>query len=158
MSKHFFCEYRNDGGPLDSLAREIGTSDTYVSAEINGSRTASLGLQNQIANFLYGPFDKFIAAGRRIKMGLHPKKTHEVTQGSIENLIAELTHSLEDKLTDPTAFLKSVEKINNSAAKNVHSFDLKDGRTIRKNVYPMFRGDALSGRIALFEDVTEIQK
>jgi transcriptional regulator with XRE-family HTH domain len=54
-AKFFFNKYKENGGNLGKLAQQIGTSHTYISAIINGSRTGSLELQNQIAEVLYGP-------------------------------------------------------------------------------------------------------
>jgi len=92
-AKFFFNKYKENGGNLGKLAQQLGTSHTYVSAVINGSRTASLELQNQIAKALYGPYDKFIAAGRRIICGHKPDLIDpEQPRDEIESLIARLTH------------------------------------------------------------------
>jgi len=92
-AKFFFGKYKENGGTLGKLALELGTSHTYISAVINGSRTASLELQSHIARTLYGPYDKFIAAGRRIKCGLKPECDYTKETGkTIESLIAQLTY------------------------------------------------------------------
>jgi PAS domain S-box-containing protein len=92
-AKFFFHKYKENGGNLGKLAQQIGTSHTYISAVINGSRTASLEMQNEIAKSLYGPYDKFIAAGRRIISGHKPDIINtDAPRDDIETLIAHLTH------------------------------------------------------------------
>ena len=92
-AKYFFHKYKTNGGTLGKLSHKIGTSHTYISAVINGSRTASLELQDQIAHALYGPYDKFIAAGRQIRQGLQPETiNYKDPDSDIETLIARLTH------------------------------------------------------------------
>jgi transcriptional regulator with XRE-family HTH domain len=107
-AKFFFQKYKENGGNLGKLAQQIGTSHTYISAVINGSRTASLEMQNEIAKSLYGPYDKFIAAGRRIISGHKPDIINtDAPRDDIETLIAHLTHyvmrqkEIEKQLTDP---------------------------------------------------------
>jgi two-component system NtrC family sensor kinase len=56
-----------------------------------------LELQNQIANTLYGPYDKFLLVGRRIKEGLDPiKEEKEESADPVEKLLAQLTHYVMD--------------------------------------------------------------
>ena len=64
---------------------------------INGSRSASLELYSQIAEKLYGPLDKFLAVGRRIKEGREPLAEKEkAPEDPIERLIARLTYYVVD--------------------------------------------------------------
>lgn len=91
-AKFFYKKYRREGGVLDDLAGKIGITPTYLSAVINGSRICSLDLQNKIAKTFYGPYDKFIAVGRRLAKGEEPLKNKTNTQDSVESTITHLTH------------------------------------------------------------------
>lgn len=95
-AKFFYRQYRKSGGSPDQLARSLGISPTYLSAVINGSRNASLELQCQIAEALHGPYDRFIAIGRRLRDGLDPVAERPAEQESVEKLIARLTHLVMD--------------------------------------------------------------
>lgn len=95
-AKFFFREYRQQGGSAEELARKLGISPTYLSAVINGSRNASLDLQCQIAQFLHGPYDQFIAIGRRLRDGEDPLAKPPSEPESVEKLIARLTHLVMD--------------------------------------------------------------
>jgi len=59
---------------------------------------------------------------------------------------------LENKLSDPAAFYKCVEEANSASEKTVHYFSLKDGRTIKKTVYPLFRNALPAGHITHLTD------
>lgn len=96
-AKHFYKQYKKKGGSQAAIAKELGITQSYVSAVINGSKTASLELQSHIADILYGPFEEFLLAGRRIQKGLSPEITEkpEPKEG-VEKLIAQLTHYVMD--------------------------------------------------------------
>ena len=96
-AKFFYKKYRDEGGSQKRFAEELGVSKTYLSSIINGSRTASVELQSRIANFLYGPYDKFLAVGRRLMEGKEPLKDDKIIpEDSVESLIARLTHYVVD--------------------------------------------------------------
>ncbi len=96
-SKFFFKKYKATGGSQGQLAKEFGVTQTYLSSVMNGSRSASFELYNQIANRLYGPLDKFIAAGRNIKEGRDPLEADKrKEEDSIEKLMAQLTYYVMD--------------------------------------------------------------
>jgi len=96
-AKFYYKKYRKNGGSLDELAENLGITATYLSAVINGSRVASLDLQNQIAQIFHGPYDKFISAGRQISEGKNPlKKEENDLDQSVETIIAQLTHLVMD--------------------------------------------------------------
>ncbi len=96
-AKFFFKEYKKKGGSQGDLAKQLGITQSYLSSVINGSRTASLDLQSDIAKTLFGPYDQFLEAGRRIKEGMDPhgKKPPEIQDG-VESLIAKLTYYVMD--------------------------------------------------------------
>jgi PAS domain S-box-containing protein len=92
-AKYFYKEYKTQGGSQGDLAEKLGITQSYLSAVINGSRTASLELQNKIAKILYGPYDKLLKVGRRIMEGLDPIEEKKPEPfDNVENLIARLTH------------------------------------------------------------------
>ena len=96
-SKYFFKQYKKTGGSQGKLAKEFGVTQTYLSSVMNGSRSASFELYNQIAEKLYGPLDKFIGAGRRIREGRDPLEADKPDQeDSVEKLIAQLTYYVMD--------------------------------------------------------------
>jgi PAS domain S-box-containing protein len=92
-AKHFYKQYKKKGGSQAEIAKKLGITQSYVSAVINGSKTASLELQDQIANILYGPFEEFLTVGRRLQNDLEPE-TQEVPEPKedVEKLIAQLTY------------------------------------------------------------------
>jgi PAS domain S-box-containing protein len=96
-AKHFYKKYKKKGGSQTEIAEKLNITQSYVSAVMSGSRMASLELMEQIAAILYGPFDEFLAVGRRIQNGLDPetKEMPEPKQG-VESLIAQLTHYVMD--------------------------------------------------------------
>ena len=93
-AKFFYKRYKSQGGGSQKeLADKLGITQSYLSSVINGSRTASLEMHSKIANILYGPYDKFLKAGRRLKDGLDPLEEEKPDPfDSVENLIAHLTH------------------------------------------------------------------
>jgi PAS domain S-box-containing protein len=96
-AKHFYKKYKKAGGSQAEIAGKLGITQSYVSAVMGGSKTASLELQNQIANILYGPFEEFLAVGRKIQQNIDPemKETPKPKEG-VEKLIAELTYYIMD--------------------------------------------------------------
>jgi len=96
-AKFFFKEHKKKGGSQGKLAKQLGITQSYLSSVINGSRTASLDLQSDIAGTLFGPYDRFLEIGRRIKEGRDPlgEKLPEVQDG-VESLIAQLTYYVMD--------------------------------------------------------------
>jgi PAS domain S-box-containing protein len=96
-AKYFIKEYKKKGGVQSKLAEELGITQSYLSSVVNGSRSASLELYSQIAEKLYGPLDKFLAAGRRIKEGDDPLEEKQAPpEDPVENLIARLTYYVVD--------------------------------------------------------------
>ncbi|MDW7771990.1 MAG: PAS domain S-box protein [Desulfobulbaceae bacterium] len=96
-SKFFFKKYKETGGSQSQLAEEFGVTQSYLSSVMNGSRSASFELYNRISERLYGPLDKFIAAGRRIQDGLDPLADEGAeSEDSVEKLIAQLTYYVMD--------------------------------------------------------------
>ena len=96
-AKFFYHRYRDEGGTLEGLAEQIEITPTYLSAVINGSRICSLDLQNRIAKTFYGPYDKFVAVGRRIADGQDPlAEDPHAKMDPVEKIIAQLTHLVID--------------------------------------------------------------
>lgn len=96
-AKYFYQKSREEGYSLDDLAEKIGITSTYLSAVINGSRIGSLDLQNRIALVFYGPYDKFMAVGRRIQEGKEPLENGAgEKKDSVEKVLAQLTHLVMD--------------------------------------------------------------
>lgn len=96
-TRFFYKRYKKSGGSQGKLAKELGITNSYLSSVVSGARKASLDLQSQIADRLYGPYDKFLAAGRRIREGLDPLEDEiEKPVDSIEKLLASLTHYVID--------------------------------------------------------------
>ena len=96
-AKHFYKKYKKKGGSQAEIAKKLGITQSYVSAVMGGSKTASLELQNQIANILYGPFEEFLAVGRKIHKNIDPdKKEQPKPKEGVEKLIAELTYYVMD--------------------------------------------------------------
>ncbi len=96
-AKFFIKKYKKEGGAQSTLADELDITQSYLSSVVNGSRSASLELYSQIADKLYGPLDKFLAVGRRIKEGKEPLAEKEKTpEDPIESLIARLTYYVVD--------------------------------------------------------------
>jgi len=96
-AKFFIKKYKKEGGAQSTLADELNITQSYLSSVVNGSRSASLDLYSQIADKLYGPLDKFLAVGRRIKEGKEPLAEKEKPpEDPIESLIARLTYYVVD--------------------------------------------------------------
>lgn len=96
-ARFFLKKYKAQGGSQKKLAKELGVSQAYLSTILRGSKSASIDLYSRIASRLYGPLDKFIGVGRRIKNGLEPLEKEEPEiksseQEGVESLIARLTH------------------------------------------------------------------
>ena len=114
-AKHFYKKYKKGGGSQAEIAKKLGINQSYVSAVINGSKTASLELQSQIADILYGPFEEFLAVGRRIQNNLDPEINDPFQpEGGVEKLIAQLTHyimdhkRIETELVDTKIFYEDI--------------------------------------------------
>lgn len=96
-AKYFIKLDKEKIGSQKKLARELDVSQAYLSSVLSGSRAASLDLYTQIAERLYGPFDKFLAVGRSLKEGkdpfaeLGPGETEDA-----EHLIARLSYYILD--------------------------------------------------------------
>ena len=96
-AQYFYMKYKKKGGSQAQLAKQLGITQSYVSAVINGSKSPSLELQNEIANILYGPYEDFLLAGRRIQNKLDPEiKVNDEPDEGVEQLIARLTHYVMD--------------------------------------------------------------
>ncbi|MBE9521165.1 MAG: PAS domain-containing protein, partial [Proteobacteria bacterium] len=94
---YFYKKYKAKGGTQNKLARRLGITQSYVSAVLNGSKTASLELQDQLAGILYGPYEEFLAIGRRLKNGLDPEFILQAGQDEgVESLINRLSHYVMD--------------------------------------------------------------
>jgi len=97
-AKHFFKKYKDKGGSQAKLAQKLEVTQPYISSVLTGSKNASLDLQSQVAGVLYhGPFEEFLAIGRRIKNGLDPEiHLQKAANDSVETLIARLSHYVVD--------------------------------------------------------------
>lgn len=96
-AQYFLKEYKEKGGSQNGLAKDLGVTNAYISSVVNGSRTASFELYTQIAKKLYGPLDKFLIVGRRIKDGLPPLPDEESGQeDEAEHLITRLAYYILD--------------------------------------------------------------
>jgi PAS domain S-box-containing protein len=94
---YFYKKYKVKGGTQNRMAERLGITQSYMSAVLNGSKTASLELQNQLANILYGPYEEFLVIGRRIKNGLDPELFIRGDRDEgVETLIAKLSHYVVD--------------------------------------------------------------
>lgn len=110
-TKFFYKEYKESGGSQGKLAAKLGITNSYLSSVISGSRKASLELQNQIANTLYGPYDKFLHVGRRLKEGKEPlAEAMEDSADPVEKLLAQLTHYVMDHQRIEKELVLSQEK------------------------------------------------
>jgi transcriptional regulator with XRE-family HTH domain len=49
---YFYKKYKAKGGTQNKMADRLGITQSYISAVLNGSKKASLELQNQLANIL----------------------------------------------------------------------------------------------------------
>jgi PAS domain S-box-containing protein len=226
-SKHFFKEFKGAGGSQKQMAKELCVTKSYISAVMNGSRTASIILFEKIALMLSGkPLDEFLAVGRRIKKGLPPLLQEEKPfLDSPEELISKLTYyivdhhrmkrALEDEqwlfreainLVDYGIVIVSIDRkvlaynkayqeifgypeeilatrdmrayvrFGRNQMANLEKFDreiqeafetvtptshyveLKDGRIIKRDTFPLYRDGNLVGRIGHLTDVTLTKK
>jgi PAS domain S-box-containing protein len=96
-AQYFLKEYKEKGGSQNGLAKELGVTNAYISSVVNGSRSASFDLYTQIAKRLYGPLDKFLIVGRRLKDGLPPQPDEQSGQeDEAEHLITRLAYYILD--------------------------------------------------------------
>ncbi len=96
-AKYFLKRYKETGGSQVRLAEELDVTQAYLSSVLNGSRSASFDLYTQIAHRLYGPLDKFLAVGRRIKEGKPPLDDEpDQSEDEVEHLITRLTYYILD--------------------------------------------------------------
>jgi PAS domain S-box-containing protein len=95
---------------------KLGVSQSYISSVLSGARTASLELQNQIADVRSGKeYEDFLAIGRRIKNGLDPE-SQDIKEGddSVDSLITRLSHyvidhkRIEDELVSMRDFYEKI--------------------------------------------------
>jgi len=109
--KYFYKDHKKQGGTQQKLAKDLGVTQSYLSSILNGSRSSSLDLQIQIANRLYGPFDKFLAAGRNIIAGRSPdEEKKEKHPNDAERLLTHLTHYVVHKQQTEKQLYISEEK------------------------------------------------
>jgi len=96
-TRFFYKKYKKTGGSRGKLAARLGITNSYLSSITSGARKASLDLQNKIAGILYGPYDKFLLVGRKIKEGQDPLAEEKIEPvDSVEKLLARLTHYVMD--------------------------------------------------------------
>lgn len=108
---YFYKKYKAKGGTQNKMADRLGITQSYISAVLNGSKTASLELQNQLANILYGPYEEFLVIGRRIKNGLDPELfIRDDKEEGVETLIAKLSHYVVDHQRIEKDLVQSREK------------------------------------------------
>ena len=108
---YFFKKYKAKGGTQNKMADRLGITQSYISAVLNGSKTASLELQNQLANILYGPYEEFLVIGRRIKNGLDPELViQDDKKEGVEALIAKFSHYVVDHQRIEKDLVQSREK------------------------------------------------
>lgn len=94
---YFFNRYKARGGTQDKLARKLGVSQSYISGVLIGRKKASAKLQERIAELLYGPYEEFLAVGRRLKDGLDPEFVPwRDKDDSVESLIKKLSYYIKD--------------------------------------------------------------
>ena len=109
---YFYKKYKAKGGTQNKLAKRLGITQSYISAVLNRSKSASLELQNQMANILYGPYEEFLVIGRRIKNGFDPELIIRGEQEeSVEALIAKLSHYVIDHQRIEKELIESREKL-----------------------------------------------
>ena len=108
---YFYKKYKAKGGTQNKMADRLGITQSYISAVLNGSKTASLELQNRLANILYGPYEEFLVIGRRIKNGLDPELfIRDDKEEGVETLIAKLSHYVVDHQRIEKDLVQSREK------------------------------------------------
>ena len=95
--KYFFMKYKSSGGTQGKLALKFGISQSYISAVLNGTKKASIELQERLAYILYGPYEEFLAVGRRLKNGLDPEFNRQSSQDEgVDLLIKRLSYYITD--------------------------------------------------------------
>ena len=117
--KYFYKKYKDKGGTQNKLASKLGVTQSYVSAVLNNTKKASVELQERLANILYGPYEEFLAVGRRLQYGLKPELIIKSDRDEkVESLINTLVHYIRDyqriekQLIDTKNFYKIIiEKI-----------------------------------------------
>lgn len=222
-AKYFLKDFKRKGGSQKKVAQELGITPSYVSSVINGSRTASLTLFEQIAFMISGkPLDEFLWVGRRLINGLSPilEKEKELYD-TPEELISKLTYYLVDhqrmqkalkdeqwlfqeainradygiviasserkvlacnaayqrlfgypdeiiatrdmsvyvrygrnQMANLEKFDKDIQEAFASRVPISHIVELKDGRLIKRDVFPLHRGTKLAGRLAHLTDIS----
>ena len=94
---YLFKKYKSKGGTQKRLAAKLGVSQSYISAVLNSTKKASIELQERLAEILYGPYEEFLAVGRRIKDGLDPEFIIKSDQDKgVDLLIKQLSHYITD--------------------------------------------------------------
>ena len=226
-AKYFYKEFKNTGGSQKDLAETLGVRKTYLSSVLNGTRSASISLMEQIAQILSDKtLDEFLGIGRRIKEGLEPlQETSRKSESSPESLIAQLSfyvvdhqriekelekkHWLlqealnvgengivivgsdlkvlaynkaykeiigypdeilstrnisaylrwsRDLYLDQVKFDKDMEEAQTSTKTITHFAKMKDGRKIKRTIYPIYKNSDLAGKIVHIADVTETKR
>lgn len=221
-AKYFLQDYKRKGGSQKKIAKELDITPSYVSAVINGSRTASLTLFEQIAFILSGkPLDEFLWVGRKLIKGLSPILENEKElQDTPEELISKLTYYIVDhqrmqkalkeeqwlfqeaidradygiviassekkvlacnkayqrifrypdeiiatkdmsvyvrygrnQMANMEKFDKDIQEAFASVTPISHIVELKDGRQIKRDVFPLYRGTKLTGRLAHLTEI-----
>jgi transcriptional regulator with PAS, ATPase and Fis domain len=95
--KYFFKKYKESGGTQNKLAMKLGVTQSYVSAVLTSTKKASIEMQERFSEKLYGPYEEFLAVGRRIKNGLDPEFILQNSQDeSVDLLIRRLSHYITD--------------------------------------------------------------
>ena len=95
--KYFFKQYKAKGGTQNKLAMKLGVTQSYVSAVLTSTKKASIEMQERFAEILYGPYEEFLAVGRRLKNGLDPEFI--ISSGldeGVDLLIKKLSHYITD--------------------------------------------------------------
>ncbi|KPK32840.1 MAG: hypothetical protein AMK70_10025 [Nitrospira bacterium SG8_35_1] len=94
---YFYKKYKEKGGTQKKLAVKMGVTQSYISAVLNSTKKASTEVQERLANILYGPYDDFLAVGRRLQYGLDPKLIRkDERDNAVESLIEKLSHYIRD--------------------------------------------------------------
>jgi PAS domain S-box-containing protein len=94
---HFYKKYKEKGGTQKKLAMKMGVTQSYISAVLNSTKKASTEVQERLANILYGPYDDFLAVGRRLQYGLDPELIRKNDRDeAVESLIERLSHYIRD--------------------------------------------------------------
>ena len=95
--KYFFKKYKASGGTQNKLAMKLGVTQSYVSAVLTSTKKASTEKQARLAEILHGPYEEFLAVGRRLKNGLDPEFIISRDQDEgVELLVKKLSHYITD--------------------------------------------------------------